>query len=127
MQHHPQTIDPSLNARKRSTWEIVRRVWVYLRPYPGMAFGTIACALLSLLFSFVYPKLTQYVIDDVILAGKGGLLIPVVAGLFAAFFLRDLFNSLRIRINNTLEQNVIYDMRRELYARLQRLPLGYFD
>src|SRR5208337_3593775 len=24
-------------------------------------------------------------------------------------------------------QNVIYDMRREVYARLQRLPVGYFD
>jgi ABC-type multidrug transport system fused ATPase/permease subunit len=38
-----------------------------------------------------------------------------------------LFNSLRIRINNTFEQNVIYDMRRDVYARLQRLPVNYFD
>ena len=48
-------------------------------------------------------------------------------GLLGAFLLRDLFNSLRIRINNTFEQNVIYDMRREVYARLQRLPVNYFD
>jgi ATP-binding cassette subfamily B protein len=47
--------------------------------------------------------------------------------LLAAFFLSELFNSLRILINNTFEQNVIYDMRREVYARLQRLPVGYFD
>lgn len=131
MSHRPTSTevdrDPTLNARKRSTREIVRRVSVYLRPYPLMAAGTIACALASLLFSFVYPKLTQYVIDQVILAGKKELLLPVIGGLFAAFFFRDLFNSLRIRINNTLEQNVIYDMRREIYARLQRLPLGYFD
>ena len=44
-----------------------------------------------------------------------------------AFLLRDIFNSLRIRINNTFEQNVIYDMRRDVYARLQRLPVNYFD
>ena len=31
-----------------------------------------------------------------------------------AFLLRDLFNSLRIRINNHFEQNVIYDMRRDV-------------
>src|SRR6266850_731323 len=36
-------------------------------------------------------------------------------------------NCLRIRINNTFEQNVIYDMRREVYACLQRLPVNYFD
>jgi ABC-type multidrug transport system fused ATPase/permease subunit len=47
--------------------------------------------------------------------------------LFGAFLLRDIFNSLRIRINNALEQNVIFDMRRDVYARLQRLPVNYFD
>src|SRR5206468_5451166 len=55
------------------------------------------------------------------------LLGRVIAGLLGAFLLRDLFNSLRIRINNTFEQNVIYDMRRDVYARLQRLPVNYFD
>ena len=42
-------------------------------------------------------------------------------------FARDLFNGLRIRINNRFEQNVIFDMRCEVYARLQRLPVHYFD
>jgi hypothetical protein len=37
------------------------------------------------------------------------------------------FNSLRIRVNNRLEQNVIFDMRREVYGRLQRLPVPWFD
>ena len=30
-------------------------------------------------------------------------------------------------INNVFEQNVIFDMRRDVFARLQRLPVGYFD
>src|SRR5207247_8617617 len=84
-------------------------------------------ALLSLAFSLAYPKLTQFVIDDVITRRRIELLTPMMLGLIGAFLLRDLFNSLRIRINNTFEQNVIYDMRREVYARLQRLPVGYFD
>ncbi len=116
-----------LTARSRSTWEIIRRVAVYLRPYKLMAFGTFACALLSLAFSFAYPKLTQFVIDEVITKRRSELLTPVMLGLIGAFLLRDLFNSIRIRINNTFEQNVIFDMRREVYARLQRLPVNYFD
>src|SRR5207247_1400719 len=84
-------------------------------------------ALLSLAFSLAYPKLTQFVIDDVITRRRIELLTPMMLGLIGAFLLRDLFNSLRIRINNTFEQNVIYDMRREVYARLQRLPVNYFD
>jgi len=85
------------------------------------------CALLSTLLSFAYPKLTQFLIDGVIGGGRGDLLGLTIAGLIGAFVLRDLFNSIRIRINNTFEQNVIYDMRRDVYAKLQRLPVGYFD
>src|SRR5215475_703838 len=55
------------------------------------------------------------------------LLMPLVLGMAGAFLLRELFNGMRIFVNNTFEQNVIYDMRREVYARLQRLPVNYFD
>src|SRR5207253_1633052 len=95
--------------------------------YKAMAIGTVACALFSQIFSLLFPKLTQFVIDDVITGKRVDLLTPVMLAVLAAFLLRDLFNSLRILINNTLEQNVIYDMRREVYARLQRLPVNYFD
>jgi ABC-type multidrug transport system fused ATPase/permease subunit len=92
-----------------------------------MALGTVGCAVASLAFAFVYPKLIQFVVDEVIGKRRGNLLLPAMLGLLGAFLLRDLFNSLRIRINNTFEQNVIYDMRRAVYARLQRLPVNYFD
>lgn len=45
----------------------------------------------------------------------------------AAFFGRDLFNCLRILINNVFEQKAIFDLRSELYSKLQRLPLKWFD
>jgi ATP-binding cassette, subfamily B, bacterial len=119
--------DPTLTAKARSTWEVVRRVAVYLTPYKLLAVGTVACAILSLSFAFLYPKLIQFVVDEVIGQRRGELLTSAMLALLGAFFLRDLFNSLRIRINNTFEQNVIYDMRRAVYAHLQRLPVGYFD
>ena len=105
----------------------MRRVAVYLRPYPWMALGTMGCAIISTLFGFAFPKLTQITIDRVIGQKQIELLLPAMLSLLGAFLFRDLFNSLRIRINNTFEQNVIYDMRREVYARLQRLPVNYFD
>ena len=126
-QHHRPISDPLLSARSRTTWEILKRVAVYLRPYKLMAAATTGCALLSMAFSLAYPKLTQMVIDQVIGQRRVDLLTPMILALLGAFLLRDLFNSLRIRINNTFEQNVIYDMRRNLYAHLQRLPVHYFD
>src|SRR4051812_39176873 len=130
MSRHPQLSadnDPSFKSKKRSTWEIIRRVSVYLKPYKLMAFGTMFCALMSLAFSFAYPWLTRIIIDDIIVKKQASLLTPVMLGLLGSFLLRELFNSIRIRINNTFEQNVIYDMRREVYGKLQRLPVNYFD
>ena len=124
---HSFQSDPTFVAKSRSTWEILRRVAAYLRPYKLMAAGTIGCALVSMAFSLAYPKLTQFVIDDVIGLKRIDLLAPMMLALLGAFLLRDIFNSLRIRINNAFEQNVIYDMRCDAYARLQRLPVNYFD
>src|ERR1019366_7132411 len=39
----------------------------------------------------------------------------------------DGLNALRIRFNNTFEQKVIFDLRRDLYQTLQRLPLRWYD
>src|SRR6266487_552807 len=127
MAHGAKSIDPTFSAKSRPTWEVVRRVAVYLRPYKLLAATTILCAVLSLLSSFAFPKLTAYAIDEVIRKARPQLLTPVMLGLIGAFLLRDLFNALRIMVNNHFEQNVIFDMRREVYARLQRLPAGYFD
>jgi len=125
--HHFVHGDPTLVAKSRSTREILRRVLKYLLPYKLLAAVMIGCAILSLAFSLAYPKLIQFIVDEVIGHKRGDLLLRMTDGLLGAFLLRDLFNSLRIRINNTFEQNVIYDMRREVYARLQRLPVNYFD
>ena len=114
-------------AKKRTTAEIIRRVSSYLWPYKGLALATIACAVVSLLCAFAFPRLTQYIIDDVIYAGDTSQLDIAILILIAAFFLRDFFNSIRIQVNNHFEQNVVFDMRREVYARLQRLPLQYYD
>jgi ABC-type multidrug transport system fused ATPase/permease subunit len=125
--HLSASNDPSLTAKSRTTWEIVRRVFPYLRPYVGLAVANNGFAVLALACGLAYPALTRRIIDDVVGARRGDLLVPIVAALAAAFALREVFNSLRIRINNVFEQSVIYDMRRDLFAHLQRLPVSYFD
>ena len=118
--------DLTFQAKSRSTGEVLRRVAVYLRPYKLMAAANFGCALLSLGCSLAFPQLTQYIINEVVNGRTRSFLWPVI-GLIAAFLFRDLFNGVRILINNTFEQDVIYDMRCEVFSRLQRLPVGYFD
>lgn len=119
--------DPTFTAKKRSTTEIIRRVSVYLWPYKWLALATVGCAVLALLCAFAFPRLTQFIIDDVIDDGQTDKLTPVILLLLGAFFLRDFFNSVRIQVNNHFEQNVVFDMRRDVYGRLQRLPVNYYD
>ena len=93
MGHSAKSVDPTFSAKSRKTWEVVRRVAVYLRPYQLLAATTIFCAVLSLLSSFAFPALTAYALDGVIRQGRLELLTPVMLGLIGAFLLRDLFNA----------------------------------
>ncbi len=121
--HH----DPTFSARKRTAKEVLLRVSKYLFRYPGLTLGTLLCAVLSQVFALSFPKLTQHLIDDVIGGGKSDQLITYISLIAGAFILSAIFNSLRIRVNNYLEQNVIFDLRSDVYAKLQRLPVSYFD
>ncbi len=105
----------------------VLRVFVYVQRYPWMAAGTILSAVVTTLLVIVFPTVTQQIIDKVIIGKQATLLWPLVLTGLGAFFLQDFFNALRILLNNTFEQKVIYDLRSDLYGHIQRLPLNWFD
>jgi ABC-type multidrug transport system fused ATPase/permease subunit len=104
-----------------------RRVWVYARAYPFLCLATFICAALGALTGLVFPKVTGLVINNVLTPHKSELLLPYVLIVLAAFFAQNALNALRIRFNNTFEQKVIFDLRRDLYRTLQRLPLRWYD
>ena len=75
----------------------------------------------------VFPAITQQIVDQVIGQKRPDLLAPLVGIGLAAFLAQNGLNSLRIIFNNHFEQRVIFDLRSELYAHIQRLPLTWFD
>jgi ABC-type multidrug transport system fused ATPase/permease subunit len=105
----------------------VGRVFAYLKRYPWMAAGTLTCAVLSTLMVIVFPAATKWIIDDVVRAQRPEKLIPLIMLAAAAFLVQHVFNSLRIILNNTFEQRVIFDLRSDLYSHIQLLPLRWFD
>ncbi len=104
------------------------RVFSYLRHYPGLATAQLFCAVGMTLAVFVFPNATGHVIDKIIpnplRHDEFSFWIFVALG---GFFIKDGLNSLRIFINNIFEQKVIYDIRSDLYEKIQRLPLQWFD
>jgi ATP-binding cassette, subfamily B, bacterial len=105
----------------------VWRVFAYLKRYPWMAAGTLTCAILSTLMVVVFPAATKWIIDDVVRANRPDKLLPLIALAATAFLLQHGFNALRIILNNTFEQKVIFDLRSDLYSHIQLLPLRWFD
>src|SRR5204863_196684 len=105
----------------------VWRVLAYLKRYPWLAAGTLACAILGTLMVIVFPSVTKWIIDDVVRANRPDKLLPLLLLATVAFLLQHAFNSLRIILNNTFEQKVIFDLRSDLYSHIQLLPLRWFD
>ena len=105
----------------------VWRVFSYLKRYPWMAAGTLTCAILSTLMVIVFPAAAKWIIDDVVRANRPDKLLPLILLAAVAFLVQHGFNALRLVLNNTFEQRVIFDLRSDLYSHIQLLPLRWFD
>jgi ABC-type multidrug transport system fused ATPase/permease subunit len=92
-----------------------------------MGTATLACAILSTLMVVVFPAVTKLVIDEVLIQHRPERLAPLILIAALAFVLQHGLNSLRIILNNTFEQKVIFDLRSDLYSHIQMLPLRWFD
>lgn len=75
----------------------------------------------------VPPWVIKIIIDDVIQAKQTSLLPWVIGLLVGAHVLKNVFASLRIRLNNQLEQTVVHDLRRHIFSALQHLSITYFE
>jgi ATP-binding cassette, subfamily B, bacterial len=107
--------------------QVFIRVFPFVRRYPQLAFATLFCAVAGTLMVIVFPAVTQRIVDEVIGQRRPELLWPLVGIGLAAFVAQNALNSLRIVFNNHFEQRVIFDLRSQLYAHIQKLPLHWFD
>src|SRR5256714_4997130 len=105
----------------------VWRVFAYLKRYPLLATGLLACAVLGTLMVYVLPWVTKQILDVVIRENHPEKLMPLVLAAVLAALLQNGLNSLRLVLNNTFEQRVIFDLRSDLYSHIQLLPLRWFD
>jgi len=106
----------------------ILRVFSYLRHYPYHAAAQLFCAIGMTAAVFVFPNASRHVIDNIIpfpeRHGEFGFWVGVS---ILGYLLNTGLNSLRIMVNNIFEQKVIYDIRSDLYEKIQRLPLRWFD
>lgn len=112
---------------KKQKKNTILRVSAYLLRYKSLFWLTIGFAAGMAALEIAVPITIQRIFDGLEATNAlSGLLWGV--GLIAILYLgSEVFNSLRIRVNNTLEQRVLLEMRRDLHSKLLRLPVAFYD
>jgi ATP-binding cassette, subfamily B, bacterial len=105
----------------------VWRVSKYFLRYRGQFAFMLLLAVLANVAYIAIPNEVQHILQGVAakaLLEKLWLGVALITGLYA---IREFCNSLRMRVNNSLEQKVLVDFRRDVHARLLELPASFYD
>ncbi|MEJ6580512.1 MAG: ABC transporter ATP-binding protein [Akkermansiaceae bacterium] len=105
----------------------VLRVLTYLKRYPVLGGSQFLCASIMAISVIIFPLVTRHIIGTIIPERQYAAFVPWVLLGLLGFFLKDGLNCARIILNNHFEQKVIFDIRSDLYEKIQRLPLQWFD
>ncbi len=106
---------------------LTRRLVRYVRPYLALMLSAIALLMVAGGLQLAQPLLTRHVIDVAVPAGDIGalrrdalLFLIVLVAQFAIEYGQTM-------CTNVLGQRVMHDLRREVFAHLQRLPIAFYD
>ncbi|MDG1844374.1 MAG: ABC transporter ATP-binding protein [Nitrospinaceae bacterium] len=103
------------------------RVLSYLKPYKKVVSLTLGFAILTTLLDLIPPWIIKVIIDELVDEKKTSLINWVIVGLIGVYFLRNFLNYQRIMFNNRLEQDVVFDMRSNVYKALNQLSINFFE
>jgi ATP-binding cassette subfamily B protein len=106
---------------------LAKRLFRYARPYRLLVAGSLAILFVEGLLQLAGPLLTRHVIDVAVPAGDAGLIyrdaflfVAVLAVQFVAGYSETMLTAL-------IGQRVMRDLRKELFAHVQRLSIPFFD
>ena len=112
---------------KTYDFQVARRLLRYLRPYLRLLFPALLLTFALNLLGILQPKFTEYAIDWYILPRKSAGLELLVGLYVGVQLLRLVFSYFQALLLNTVGQYVMFDMRRELYDKLQHQEVAYYD
>jgi len=114
------------DAKPKVTKELLLRVLNYAKPYWWHIGGMLVTILISTGLGIVTPLIFRQLIDNVLPAKNiqqltfyalALLFVPIISGAISV---------IQRRLNATVGEGVIYDLRSSLFARLQRMSLRFF-
>src|SRR5436190_13301191 len=107
--------------------QVARRLLRYLKPYVRLLIPALILTLLLNLLGTLQPKFTEYAIDWYIIPKKMDGLNLFALVYLGTQFLRLVFSYFQVVLLNSVGQYVMFDLRREIYNKLQHQEVAYYD
>ena len=112
--------------RPKVTRQLLARVLNYARPYWWHIAGMLVCILFGTALSLVTPLIFRHLIDNILPQKDVSQLGRFAAALLLVPLLNGGISVVQRRLNATVGEGVIFDLRSALFSRLQRMSLRFF-
>ena len=106
---------------------LLRRLVVYLRPYKWMVIGSFVMAVAAALLGAVRPYLSKVAIDDHLMHGDFSGLLWITMGILAVLLVQGVIQYALTYMMQYVGQETINTIRLNLFDRLQKLSLRFYD
>ena len=111
---------------KKLDFSVLGKVGGYIKPYRVKLLISLFFALVSVIFTIVFPLFTGKAIDA-IASGDGKLFFFLLSLMVISALIASLAQYLMNRVNNAMAYGISRDIRAEAFQHLQNLPLSYID
>jgi ATP-binding cassette, subfamily B, multidrug efflux pump len=106
---------------------IVRRIWQFVYPYRRKMVVAVAAVLLFTLSQVAIPLIIRFAIDHGMATGSRGALTGAAIAFAAAILVNYGASWVQETVVGKAAEDVLFDMRRAMFAHLQRVSLSFMD
>ena len=106
---------------------LYKRILSYIKPYLHVLFAALVCTMLAAGGNLYLPWIFRDMIDKVLSARDAYMLNVISASIVVIFLLRGIFLYGQNYLMSYVGQHVIIDIRGEVFRKLQRLSMSFYD
>ncbi len=125
MPRNKYDIDESLESPFRLTH--FRRALVYVKRYRGKMIAALIMSILASVIGLCGPLIIKYAMGEAVPNKNLNLLFLLSGALALTVIINIVLNTIKGYITSNVGQSVIYDIRKDLFEHLQKLPFSYYD
>lgn len=105
----------------------LKRSFVYIKKYKGKMIIALMLSVFAAISGLLGPLITQYALDNTIPQKNMGQLVLLTLAFVGTIAVSITFSTIRSRIMTVVGQDIIFDIRTDLFKHLQELPFEYYD